>query len=232
MSLRTIQDQTSQEAQPVAKREPQRGRGRGGRGRGSRIGDVVEGVTEGIGGVADGIFVGQTIQDQTSQEAQPAAKREPQRGRGRGGRGRGSRVGGVVEGVSEGIGGAADAIFIGQTIQDQTSQEPQPVAKREPQRGRGRGGRGRGSRVGGVIEGVGEAIGVGADGIFIGQTIQDQTSQEAQPVAKREAQRGQERGGLGRAGICQVGVESPCNGDSTGPDLELGVDLDFRGADF
>ncbi|KAH7334196.1 hypothetical protein BKA66DRAFT_555352, partial [Pyrenochaeta sp. MPI-SDFR-AT-0127] len=165
-------------------------------------------------------------------EPQPVAKREPQRGRGRGGRGRGSRVGGVIEGVGEAIGVGADGIFIGQTIQDQTSQEAQPVAKREPQRGRGRGGRGRGSRVGGVIEGVGEAIGVGADGIFIGQTIQDQTSQEAQPVAKREAQRGQERGGLGRAGICQVGVESPCNGDSTGPDLELGVDLDFRGADF
>ena len=110
-----------------------------------------------------------------------------------------------------------DVIFVDQTIQDQTSEKSQAVTKREPQRGRG-GGRGRAGRVGGVVEGTADGVGAVADGIFIGQTIQDQTAQGSQPVAKREPQRGQP-GRVGNAGICQVGIKSPCNGDLVASDF-------------
>ncbi|EOA84272.1 hypothetical protein ACJQWK_00788 [Exserohilum turcicum] len=188
-------------AEPIQKREAQRGHGR-------RIGNVAEGIGGGIGFIADGITIGQFVQGKN-------VKREARKGRaGRVGdvaegivggigavsdvltihqavqgqnakrearKGRAGRVGDVAEGIADGIGAISDGITIGQLVQGQN-------VKRDARKGRA-------GRAGDVAEGIAGGIGAVSDLFTIHQAVQGQN-------AKREARKGR----AGRAGDVAEGI--------------------------
>ncbi|KAJ6274810.1 hypothetical protein PSV08DRAFT_384410 [Bipolaris maydis] len=182
------------------KRDPQRGR---------RIGGFIKGFGEGVGVVGDLATIGGAIQGQPQKRGltvvddlgQPIVasesddydlpeaqneKRDPQRGR---------RIGGFIKGFGEGVGVVGDLATIGGAIQGQPQKRGLTVVddlghpivasesddydlpeaqneKRDPQRGR---------RIGNIIKGFGEGVGVVGDLGVIGGAIQG-----SQPAAKRD----------------------------------------------
>ncbi|KAJ5030348.1 hypothetical protein J3E73DRAFT_404692 [Bipolaris maydis] len=182
------------------KRDPQRGR---------RIGGFIKGFGEGVGVIGDLATIGGAIQGQPQKRGltvvddlgQPIVasesddydlpeaqneKRDPQRGR---------RIGGFIKGFGEGVGVVGDLATIGGAIQGQPQKRGltvvddlgQPIVasesddydlpeaqneKRDPQRGR---------RIGNIIKGFGEGVGVVGDLGVIGGAIQG-----SQPAAKRD----------------------------------------------
>ncbi|KAH7561539.1 hypothetical protein BM1_02643 [Bipolaris maydis] len=182
------------------KRDPQRGR---------RIGGFIKGFGEGVGVVGDLATIGGAIQGQPQKRGltvvddlgQPIVasesddydlpeaqneKRDPQRGR---------RIGNIIKGFGEGVGVVGDLGVIGGAIQGQNQKRNLPVVddlshpivasesddydlpeaqneKRDPQRGR---------RIGNIIKGFGEGVGVVGDLGVIGGAIQG-----SQPAAKRD----------------------------------------------